>query len=263
MYGSNLILPSHRMLSHQTALQKWASIKPIRGRATDTRPLAQRRNDNLTIRLDPTTNDVVVRLYSTDIIRYEASTGLIHLDPYASTLTNSVVQSILAPHVNPYWGARGTANVTRIMGAYYYTPDYAVVQPDQAGWQLVAGDKPFEVPYLNRKLGKQALMELGYYDYELNLKTQLRLGIDTRSGYRWRSAPYDWGYYEASKYISDRDQWHEITVRMSPRCSVERELASLRKSLYQYAGAYEVQTVPHFSSYSEVHDALRRIKEFS
>ena len=92
MFGANIELPN-RMLSYSSALATYNSIKPIRGRSDQNeRPLANRRNGNLTIRLEPVTNDIVVRLYQTDIIRY--NDDVVVLDPYPSALTNRVVWSI-------------------------------------------------------------------------------------------------------------------------------------------------------------------------
>jgi hypothetical protein len=225
MFGSNLELPGNRMLSYDSALKKHQSIKPIRGRSDqNTRPLARRGNDNLTIRQDPSNSDIVVRLYQTDIIRYKSGgdgyNNLIELDPYPSVLTNRVMWSILGPHTNTHWSDRDYPlpnHITEVGGRYYNTPDYALIQPAETGWTLVGGEKPFEVPRLDRKEAKQALRDANFYTFQTWLNTLIRLNNDPRAESRgWgRPKPFEWSPSQAFQYLTAGEEgWREIAGRM-------------------------------------------------
>ncbi len=264
MFGSNLELPGNRMLSFDSAFKKYQSIKPIRGRSTDTRPLAARRNDNLTI-CQESTGDIVVRLYQTDIIRYNDG-GVIVLNPYPSALTNRVLHSILAPHVSTHWSDRDYPlpnHITEVGGRYYNTPDYALVQPQEQGWTLVGGNEPFEVPRLNRKEAKRVLKEVGYYTFQTWLNTLIRLNNDPRAESRgWgRPTPFEWSPSQAFQYLTDGEEgWREIAGRMKRGVDVKRELESLRLAVYRAELCYETETVPHFEDYRSLQNALNQMR---
>jgi len=269
MFGTNMEHPN-RMLSFKEAHAKWASIKPIRGREDqNTRPLVRRGNDNLTIRQDPETKDIVVRLYHTDIVRYVAADGdgynnLIELGPYPSSTTNRVVYSLLGPHVNPYWSHRthGPSHVTEVSGRYYNTPEYALIQPDERGWHIVGGQKPFEVPHLNRKEGNAALKATGYDMFKLWLNTRIRLDLDPRASTTWRRAPYQWGNgYGAVMYLTEGEAgWAEVAGRMSANAPLKYELESLRRAVYRCELCYDTVEIPHFESHKDLQAALNRLR---
>ena len=267
MFGTNTILP-HRMLSYTSALNKYNSIKPIRRRADqNTRPLADRKNDNLTIRLEETNHDIVVRLYSTDIIRYSADgdgyTNDIMLDPYTSSLANRIVTSILGPHVFTHWSDRchpAPSLITEVGGRYYHTPEYALVRPHQTGWALVAGAEPIRVPKLDRKVAKQALRDSNYYTFKLWLETRIRLGV-AEFGHRWGTRPFDWTPSTAMGYLRQGEAgWAEISARMGNGIPLERELESLRRAVYKYEMCHDEVEVPYFESYRELHNAISQIR---
>lgn len=266
MFGNNVSLPTNRMLSYNSALKKYNSIKPIRGRRDqNTRPLARRSNDNLTIRLEETTNDVVVRLYSTDIIRYsyqaagDNDLSPIVLDPYASVLTNRVMWSILGPHVNTHWA--DTNLITEVGGRYYNTPSFAVIQPKQSGWALVEGSKPVEVPYLNRKEARQALRDANYHTFKVWLETRIRLGL-CEFAHRWTRSPFDWTPRTAVQLLQQGETgWAEITARFSNRVPLEAELRSLREAVYKYDMCYDSLSYDYFESYTAMKNALNQIRK--
>ena len=259
MYGTNVTLPTNRMLSYNSALHKWGAINPIRGRSDqNTRPLARRGNDNLTIRLEETTNDVVVRLYSTDIVRYNEG-GAIVLDPYPSALTNRVMWSILGPHVNTHWS--DTNLITEVGGRYYNTPSFAVVQPAESGWTLVDGSRPVEVPYLNRKEARQALRDANYNTFKVWLDTKIRLNL-CEFGHRWGTKPFDWTPRTAVQYLTQGETgWAEITATMCNKVPVEAELRSLREAVYKYHMCYDSQSVAYFESYTAMKNAMNQIRK--
>jgi hypothetical protein len=265
MFGSNMETPN-RMLSYNSALKKYNSIKPIRGRSDqNTRPLALRSNDNLTIRLEPTTNDILVRLYSTDIIRYsyqaagDNDLSPIVLDPYASVLTNRVMWSILGPHVNTHWS--DTNLITEVGGRYYNTPSFAVIQPAESGWTLVDGSRPVEVPYLNRKEARQALRDANYNTFKVWLDTKIRLNL-CEFGHRWGTKPFDWTPRTAVQYLTQGETgWAEITATMCNKVPVEAELRSLREAVYKYHMCYDSQSVAYFESYTAMKNAMNQIRK--
>lgn len=267
MFGTNMEHPS-RMLSYNDALNKWASIKPIRGRDDqNTRPLARRGNDNLTIRQD-TNGDVVVRLYHTDIVRYIAADGdgynnTIELTPYPSAMTNRVMWSLLGPHVNTHWADRypysAPKHITEVGGRYYNTPGYALIQPDERGWHIVGGQKPIEVPRLNRKEGNAALKATGYPMFRLWLKTRIRLGFDPR-GTSWRLAAFQWSS-EVVKYLAEGETgWAEIAGRMSARANLDDELRAVRQAVYRSELCHDTLSYDYFESWSAVENALAAIR---
>ena len=265
MYGSNTELPN-RILSYKEALNKYNAIKPIRGRSEDVRPLARRSNDNLTIRQDATTGDVIIKFYQTDIITYDANgdgyNNPIHLEPYGSVLTNRVVWSILGPHVNTLWSYRYRVPglITEVGGRYYHTPSFATVQPKETGWELTAGAKPVEVPYLNRKEGRQALRDNNYYTFKLWLETRIKLGI-AEFGHRYGSSPFGWTPREAINYLRQGETgWAELSGRMSSRNLLEAELQSLREAIYKYEMCYDDKVFEYFESYDEYKNAISQIK---
>lgn len=269
MFGANIELPN-RILSYNSALKKFNSIKPIRGRSTDTRPLARRSNDNLTIRQDPTTGDIAVRLYATDIITYKNEPDTdpdlrpIELDPYPSVLTNRVMWSILGPHVTTYWSDRHHSApncITEVGGRYYNTPSYALIQPQETGWTLIGGEKPFEVPRINRKEAKQALRDANFYTFQTWIETLIRLNNDPRPADGWRSRPYDWSPSEAYQYLTAGGAgWREIAGRMSHRVALDREMTSLRQAVYKYFQCYDTESILYFTSYREMQNAINRMR---
>lgn len=271
MFGNNMEQPN-RILSYASALKKHQSIKPVRGRSDqNTRPLARRGNDNLTIRQDETTGDIVVRLYQTDIITYkndpqgDGYNNPIELDPYPSALTNRVVASILAPHVFPFWGDRYPRNVpnhiTEVNGRYYHTPNYALIQPQESGWHIIGGERPFEVPRLSRKEAKQALRDANFYTFQTWLDTLIRLNLDPRPEDNWRTAVYNWSPYEVVKYLAaGEDGWREIAGRMSRRVDIKREYEVLRTAVYRSELCYDTEVIPYFEDYRSLQSALNRLR---
>lgn len=268
MFGANITLPN-RILSYKAACDKYNSIAPIRGRQDqNTRPLARRSNDNLTIRQDETTGDIIVRLYRTDIITYkndgDGYNNPIELDPYPSVTTNRVVTSILAPHVFPYWGDRHPSvpnHITEVGGRYYNTPSYALIQPAETGWTLVGGEKPFEVPRLNRKEAKQALRDANFYTFQIWFNTLIRLNLDPKAEGSWRTGPFDWSPHEAMKYLTaGEDGWRAIAGRMSRRVDLKREFETLRHAVYKSELCYDTETIPYFEDYRSLQNAFNRLR---
>ena len=268
MFGTNMQFPN-RMLSYTAAYNKWASIKPVRGRGDkNTRPLARRSNDNLTIHVDPRTNDVVVTLYHTDIIRYHQD-STITLNPYPSVLTNRVVNSILGHYVTTYWTERSygshTANlITEVGGRYYNTPDFATIQTDN--WQLVAGSVPFDIPRIDLAAAKKELKAHNYCTFKLWLETQVKLNIPVMDESRWRIRTTDFVLTPSeatSLLLKGETGWAEIARRMSARASLEAQLEVVRRAIYQSEYCYITEKKEYFTSHKELSNALNLMRKHS
>jgi hypothetical protein len=225
MFGSNLALPRGGILSYEQALQKYNSIVPIRGRSTDVRPVAQRRNDNFTIRLNQADESVVIRLYHTDIITYHKD-GTIDLEPYSSKLTDDAVRGIFRGAITPsYTNPVGPVLYTK--GKYYRIPQFATLDKDL---NLISGSAPFTHYQVDKAKGAAALKQSGYKQFALWLNTQLRLGIDPREGSYWGN------FYPSTEVIRTLDQpeyYHDI-ARGMPRTNVNDQLANLRRAVHKY-----------------------------
>jgi hypothetical protein len=225
MFGSNLALPRGGILSYEQALQKFNSIDPIRGRNIDVRPVAQRRNDNFTIRLSPKDESVIIRLYHTDIITYHKD-GTIELEPYASKLTDDAVRGVLRGVVTPmYTNPVGPVLYTK--GKYYRIPEFATLDKD---FNLISGSKPFTHYQMDKAKGAAALKQSGYKQFALWLNTQLRLGIDPIEGSYWQS------FYPSTEVIRSLDQpdyYHDIARGMG-KSDVNTQLTTLRRAVHKY-----------------------------
>ena len=251
------------LTNYQSALSKWESITPIRGRADqNTRPLYRRGDDSKTIRQN-TNGSIALRYYSTDVLTFNTD-DTVDLQPYASRSTCQFVWAALKGRdVYALWTDRSHPCpdlITQVGGVFYHTPDYVTLQfTPNDGWVMLGGDEPFEVPRLNQSTTRQALKDTGYTDFTLWLNTQIRLGLDPRLGDAWRSTPYQFSTREVSQYLmAGPEGWPELVRRMSKRTELERDLASLRRAVYQYQGCVETDTVPHFTSHYEMTSALNR-----
>lgn len=243
MFGSNLQLPNS-ITTYAAAVAKFNSIKPIRGRSTDVRPLGNRRNDSLTIRMEG--DSVFVRLYQTDIIGYR-SDGTIELEPYASALTNSAVHSILGRKVSPmYTNALGP--MLGIGSRIYRVPNYAVLDKD---FNLIEGSEPI-VKYHVDRAKANAAVKLGFKQFELWVKTQLRLGIDPRGdnkGYVYGSQS---SLNNVARFLDDPDRYSDIVRGWPYWVSIEQQLRKLRVAVLKYHDCITETSLPYVVGYSEL-----------
>jgi len=247
MFGSNIHFPAS-ILSYEAALQRHNSIAPIRGRSTDVRPVAQRRNDNFTIRLDPKDQSVAVRLYQTDIIVYRPD-GTIELEPYASRLTDDAVSCILRGGVTPQydspvgpvlWAKAPDSNGFK---RGYRIPDFAVLDKD---FRLIAGAKPFTKFTVDRKLSKAACRDSGFDQFALWFKTQLRLGFDPRQGGRWSGLHVS----DATvRSLDEPDRYADIVREWPSHANPADQLSALRQCVVKYHGAVTETELPYVSDW--------------
>jgi hypothetical protein len=262
--------PTIGISNYISALSKWESIKPIRGRKDqNSRPLYRRGDDTKTIR-HLNNGSIAFRLHSTDVVTFNKD-GTVDLEPYASVTTCHFVSAVFGyhNHITAYWSDRAHGlpdNVTKVEGRYYNTPKFASLTKDDTTnrWSLLAGSEPFEIVRLDKTLTKEALNDTGYNQFKLWLATQIRLGLDPRKGDSWRRGAYDWSERDVSSYLTNGpNYWGEMVRRMSTRCEVSRELEVLRRAVYKYAGAVTVTEVPYFEDYSDMSNAFTSTRKYA
>lgn len=247
MFGSNIVLPRGGILSYEQAVSKHDSIAPIRGRSTDTRPLGQRRNDNLTIRVLPNTNSVAIRLYHTDIITYHDD-GTIDLEVYSSRLTDETVGAIFrgavwASYTNPVGPVLWTRNNGISKG--YLVDGCASLDKDL---NVIAGTKPFTRYNVNRRAANAACAK-GFDQFKLWVQTQVRLGIDPRQGERWGTVHLS---NMALACLDEPDRYADIARGMSTYVTVDAHLDAIRHQVLQYHDCIEETEVPHITDYKQL-----------
>lgn len=253
MFGSNIVLPRGGILSYEQALAKHNSIVPIRGRSTDTRPLGQRRNDNLTIRVLPNTGSVAIRLYHTDIVVYHTD-GTIDLEPYSSKLTDDAVRGIFRGAVTPQYTSPA-GPVLWVHGKGYRIPDYATLDKDL---NLIGGSKPFTHYHLDKSKANAALKQSGYKQFALWLNTQIRLGVDPREAQYWA------GFYPTTNTIRSLDipeYYHDIARGMPRHKPIGPLLATLRRAVHKYYDTVvetEVAFVDNWRQLQNIHSSHRQ-----
>ena len=256
--------------SYASALRKWESITPVRGRQDqNTRPLYRRTNDTTTIR-QLNNGSIAFRLHSTDVVTFNVD-GTLDLEPYSSVSTCAFVRAVLGYHnsIHAHWSDRDhnlPNHVTQVEGRYYHTPTFASLVKDDTTnkWSLLAGSEPFDMVTLDRQLTKEALKDTGYNDFKLWLATQIRLGLDPREGDSWRRGPYDWSHRDVSSYLTNGPSyWGEMVRRMSVHCDINRELETLRRAVYKYAGAVTTTEVPYFENYNDMTNAFASTRKYA
>ena len=247
MYGSP-VLPRGGILSYEQAVARHNSIVPIRGRSTDVRPLGKRRNDNLTIRMDPKER-VLVRLYQTDVVVYNPD-GTIELEPYASNLTNELVSRLLGRAVTPnYTGKVGPALCAKDADGvrrWFRIPDYAVLDKDH---RLIGGSEPFTRYRVDRKASNEALAHSGFRQFSLWLTTLVRIGNDPRQGNYWAGASTSTGVVRS---LDEPDRYSDIARGWSAHKSVDGQLALLRLAVQRHYGAVVDEAVPYVNDWREL-----------
>lgn len=87
------------LLDYAEAVAHEASIKPIRNRTPETKPIGDRRNQHKTIRKN-SDGSIACRLYRTDVVTFHPD-GRIEVcwDGYVTQTTSSFIASILGTHI--------------------------------------------------------------------------------------------------------------------------------------------------------------------
>ena len=247
MYGSPA-LPRGGILSYEQAVARHNSIVPIRGRSSDVRPLGKRRNENLTIRMDPKER-VLVRLYQTDVVVYNPD-GTIELEPYASSLTNELVRHLLSRAVTPNYTSKvGPALCAKDADGtqrWFRIPDYAVLDKDH---RLIGGSEPFTRYRIDRKASNEALARSGFRQFSLWLTALIRIGNDPRQGNYWAGVPL---HDSVIRSLDEPDRYTDIVRGWAVGKPVTDQLALLRLAVQRYHDAVVTETVPYVSNWREL-----------
>lgn len=266
--------PFLHLTTHASALAKWESITPVRGRADDNiRPLARRSDTSKTIRK---TKDGSIALcyHNTDVVTFRPD-DTVTLEPYASVSTNSFVWATLGgqgDQVQALWADRDHPcpdHITRVGDLHYHTPSFATVKYESTGWVLLAGSEPFEVPMLDKAKCREALHESGFNDFALWFKTLIRLGLDPRGGvvrrHYWSLRDrVEFTTNDVSQHLragSEGGGWQLLANKMRLYNKVESDLGTLRKACYRWWGAAEIVSVPYLTR-TEFQSVMRRMREY-
>jgi hypothetical protein len=226
----------NRMLTYEQALTKYHSIKPIRGRSDqNTRPLANRRNDTITIRMDG--DKVIVRHWSTDIIVYHPD-GTIVGEPYPSVTTKQLVSSILSPMISPHWSNASNNCFTEVQGQFFSTPNYYELKDGL----LVGGSKPIRIPSIDRKLAKEACAEYNLPAFSQWLKTLVRIGTDPRGSYH---------HHITLTLLADQADWPAFAQQLSHADTIEASLARVRSDIYRNTNVIKEEIVPYLDGWRQ------------
>jgi hypothetical protein len=253
MFGANITLPRCGILAYEEAVIKHDSIKLIRGRSTDIRPLGRRSNDNLTIRRLHD-DSIAVRLYHTDIITYRPD-GTIELEPYASRLTDDAVRQIFRGSVTPqYTNPAGPVLWVRHKG--YRIPSCAVLDKDL---NLISGSVPFTKYSVDRKLSNEVMRTSGFNQFALWLRTQVRLGIDPRQGDRWAGQYID----RATPRCLDQPSCYGDIVRLwSTYKSVDEQLRNLRLQVQKYYDCITEAELAYVSDWLDLNSVVASQRKY-
>ena len=243
MFGSKPAMPRGGILSYEQAVTKYEGIVPIRGRAVDTRPLANRRSDNLTIR-KLGDNSVAIQLYRTNIITYHPD-GTIELEPYASNLTTEAVSTILK-------GGRVRAQYTHSAGPVLWVrgKGYATkgVFTLDADLDLISGSVPFTYYSVDKAKAAAVRKLSGLNQFTLWLNTMVRLGQDPRGGSRDRSA----SWWAVIGMLPDPKYYPELAAGLTRGGSVVDALTPLRRAVYKHHDCIVETTVPFVESHAQL-----------
>jgi len=164
-----------------TAAVQWeANVKPIRGRTPECKPLGDRRKTNVTIRREG--DDIIARLYSTDIVRWKPDgTIIVRQDGHESQTTRKYLNALLAPHFGSWQGVtyvwRGLDDdeekPSSAMGhlLHAYEDNIFVGEPNNVRPLHFVNPKPCVV-HVKDRAGSKAVREqyAGFIRYVKNIK---------------------------------------------------------------------------------------------
>jgi len=179
MYGYQTT-PAPALRNHAEALACYHSIKPIRGRAEDVRPIAKRSDDNRRILLNPD-GSVACRLYYTDVVTFHENQVEVQLNGYNTQSTVLFMNDImrLSPvqfmkFNHKVWAYAKTAD--RSQGGFYPLPNRGSVwfEQDSTGAFSILRDPQYPVVHrVNRKQTNSVRKQ--YAPFKQHIRTMLRL----------------------------------------------------------------------------------------
>lgn len=252
MFGRRTLAYPPSMTSYEAAMEVYDSIKPVRGREPNERPLADRRDWSLTIRrgLD---GSVRVRHHRTYIVTYRPD-GYIDVVPYPSKTTQGIVAELIRSlGLRPAWSS--LIPVTKLNGVYYHTPDEFTITPDGR----LEGAVPVDIRSVDRKAANAIYREHRLNEFALWIRSIYRMRLaDTvvYTGYG-RSSRWALGNHEAVDYLTrGEDGWRELVSNYGAG-GPEEYIDVCRAALIRVYEPFAVTTTDRFQSYKEWQAAVR------
>lgn len=209
-----------RMSQHWQALQVCNQKVPFaRGRNKGSKPLAERRRHWLTIRKDG--DDVVVRLYSTDIIRYKPdNTIIVRQGGYSTPTTHETIGAILGTRVYRSkcrdWIVCGGGNTYLLLNKVdnLFTTADGSLQPINPPYP--------QIHLLNREEYKKVKAPyLPFIKYAMGA-TKLRGSCEFNLS-EYIEAFGEWGTFPKEDFISDcmlnESEWYRALLFIYHRCN--------------------------------------------
>lgn len=181
------------LTNYAAAKQHHDNTKPIRGRLEEVRPLRSNRKDNTTIRMDG--DDVVLRLYQTDMIRFHPDDS-ITVGGYATKSSAEFVGGVLpmvrASFTDDYtpfilWvfqGSNGKVSYDLVPG-YLYGNEITLRREGQGYTVNPKQLTTIRVPSVDRKASAQLRREVGYAEFCKWQDTIHRLDPELHRKHRW------------------------------------------------------------------------------
>lgn len=254
-----------RIDNYKDAEKTYNSIKPIRGRSTDVRPLARRGNDKLTIRKDG--DDYIVKMYNTDIVTYHPN-GDVSFVPYASVTTGSAVSFYSPEYVSAYYTSKAGMILRVRHPSYEDTRFYdigngATLHPDGS----MTGTKPMRLLSAAPKAERdRVLQETGFDRFQLWLRTVHRLGSMPSISVGWSQWRDTISATRLIELIKDGtiEGYKQALVDfavMDDLTNPTNLLAKMRTQIYQHTNCITERIVPYVEGWPQlraVEQGLRR-----
>lgn len=255
-----------RVTDYQSALALWDKSPKKKGYSDpDWRDPFGRPRDN-TVVYKASNGDIRFRLYSTDVVTVHPD-DTVTLEPVSTPSTNNFVWAVLGGPLRTHWTDRAYPcpdMITEVGGKLYNTPGFAHVRfdKDTQQWQMLGGDKPIDVPILDRSAARKLLKTSGFKTFELWLKTQLKLGIDPRQGDRWSARSHHTSN-AVLRCLDEPDRYGDIARGISAYMPVSDQLSQMRLALYKYDGLADTTEVPYFNDWSEMTAAFAKMRKYA
>lgn len=262
--------PKHlNLTTYDSAVALWEKSPKKRGYSDpDWRSPFDRPRDSTIVRKD-SKDQIHLRLFTTDVVTFSPD-NTVTLDPVTTASTNAFVWAVLGGHasINTHWTDRQHPcpdKMTQVGGKFYHTPEFVHLTFDESGdrgqWRLLGGSRSVQVPSLDKSKTMATLKSSGFRQFELWLKTQIRLGLDPRGNDRY----YD--HYRPStevvRSLDEPDRYLDIARGMSVYRSVGDLMDTLRLAVYKYHDLTDTVEVPHFDSYAEMAAAFAKMRKYS
>lgn len=248
-----------RIESYKDACDLHASIKPVRGRDENERPLKDNRNmDVSTIR--HTTEDgkpaVAFKLYRTDVVTFVKG-GQIVYENYPSKTTGSFASAILpqaaasadtALNVGVLW-------LGSMLETGYFVNDRLEYRLTKTGPKLTKRFAPavVNVPRINQKAARSLLKELNFGGFTKFVRAAETMEPN-RQKQAYGSRPS--GSEAAEMLRGGVESWMDWLRYERRDVTLSAELSALRTALYAEYGVYEDEPHTSVSDYKQL-DSLR------